>query len=137
MTHALADVASIVFISTAVNHLGLIPAIEGMAKIPLPIVNCPKCLSFWLTLAYGFVCCDTIAASNLITVLATSFLAAWSATWLELGMASIDYLYMHIYETLYPQPHHDHTPAADSASGLPDSPVSGVQQTSGNEPHNQ
>ena len=37
---------------TAVNHLGLIQAVEERIDKSIPIVNCHKCLSFWATLAY-------------------------------------------------------------------------------------
>lgn len=48
----LSDIASIVFACVAMNHLGLISAIETVLRCSLVIVNCVKCLTFWCVLAY-------------------------------------------------------------------------------------
>lgn len=96
----LIDVASIVFVCVTVNHLGLISAIEEVTGKKLPIVNCPKCLTFWITMGY---CCDQITVCSVswaITILATSFLASYSALWLELLEGYIDTLYMKLYEKI-------------------------------------
>jgi len=97
------DIAAIVFASTAVNHLGLIKAVEGIIKREIPIVNCPRCLTFWGVLAYGGLSGDGLAAANpsaLPWLLATAFLCSYLAIWLELLMYSIDTLYNRIYDTL-------------------------------------
>lgn len=93
------DVMMIVFSVVAANHLGLVAAVESTIHHHLPIVNCPKCASFWAVFAYGSVCCDTIAA--IPTTLAVAFLSAWSAIWLDLLMGIIDYLYLKVYDTIY------------------------------------
>ena len=90
------DIACIVFICTCMNHLGLIGAIEDVIKHPLPIVNCVKCSSFWCTLSYCFWC-----GCHPITMLAISFLASYSAIWLELAMGIIDFLYSTAYGKIY------------------------------------
>lgn len=97
----------ILFSSVAANHLGLVAAVEGVIRHRLPIVNCPKCLTFWATLGYGCsVCCDSIAAlpsvlpAALPLLLAQSFLAAYLAIWLELLMFTIDTIYNRLYDTL-------------------------------------
>ena len=92
------DIASIVFVCVTANHLGLIGAVENIIGKRLPIVNCPKCLSFWVTLGYG---CYNIAADWTV-VLAISFLASYSALWLELLEGFIDTLYTKIYDKIYP-----------------------------------
>lgn len=96
------DIAAVVFFSTAVNHLGLIAAIERVIHHRLPIVNCPKCLAFWSTFAYG-VSGDGITAalpSVLPRLLAISILCSYLAIWLELLMYAIDTLYNRIYGIL-------------------------------------
>lgn len=96
------DIAAVVFFSTAVNHLGLIQAIEGVIHHKLPILNCPKCLSFWGTLACGLSGDGITAAlpSALPRLLAISILCAYTAIWLELIMYAIDTLYNKIYGIL-------------------------------------
>ena len=94
-------IAAVVAFSTAVNHLGLIAAIERVIHHRLPVVDCPKCLSFWGTLAYG-LSGDGMAAhpSALIRLLAISILCSYLAVWLELIMYAIDTLYNKIYGIL-------------------------------------
>lgn len=100
MTSAL-EIASILFSSVAINHLGLVAAVEKVIAHRLPVINCPKCLSFWATLIYGCsVCCDSIAA--LPQTVALSLLCAWLAVWLDLAMGIIDHLYIKVYDTFYP-----------------------------------
>lgn len=106
----LTDMLLILFSCVAANHLGLVAAIEKAISRRLPVINCPKCLSFWATLIYGLltsifgcsVCCDSVAAlpSAIPSVLALSFLAAYAAIWLELIMFSIDTLYNSIYDKI-------------------------------------
>ena len=105
------DIAAVVFFSTAVNHLGLIQAIERVVHHRLPVVNCPKCLSFWSTFAYG-VSGDGITAalpSVLPRLLAISILCSYLAICLELLMYAIDTLYNRIYVKIenISQEHHD------------------------------
>ena len=94
---AWSDIAWITIACTAANHLGLVKAVEDVIRWRLPVVGCPKCLTFWSVLAY--LACSGERSAPLI--LATSFLAAYTAIWLELLMAIIDSLYDRIYDTLY------------------------------------
>lgn len=96
------DIAAVVFFSVAVNHLGLIQAIERVIHHRLPIANCPKCLTFWGTLAYGLSGDGCLAAlpSCLPRLLAISILCSYLAIWLELIMYAIDTLYNRIYDIL-------------------------------------
>jgi hypothetical protein len=94
------DIAMIVFVAVTANHLGLIAAIEDFFRVEIAIVNCPKCLSFWMTLGYC-----VFGHSNglgLIGCLAISFLASYSAVWLELFEGFIDKLYSKAYDKIYP-----------------------------------
>lgn len=95
------DIACIIIAATSANHLGLIEAAEGVIGRRLPVVSCSKCLTFWSVLAWCcLVCCDNIAAlpRSLPRLLAVSFLASYTAIWLELLMACIDTIYNRIYE---------------------------------------
>ena len=115
-------VSLILFSSVAANHLGLVAAVEGVIRHRLPILNCPKCLTFWATLTYGcLVCCDSIAAlpsvlpAVLPRLLAQSFLAAYLAIWLELLMFTIDTLYNRLYDKINKY-HQDDGDEADTES---------------------
>lgn len=97
------DIAAIVFVCTAVNHLGLIAAIERIINRSLPVVNCPKCLTFWSVLAYGIATVPCTSQQGLAAaprLLAISFLCSYLALWLELLMYAIDTLYNIIYGTI-------------------------------------
>ena len=102
------DIAGIVFACTAANHLGLIQAVEMVIHRRLPIVSCVKCLTFWAVLVYELW---RVGFSDIPTVLAISFLSAWSAIWLDLFMGIIDKLYLKIYGKIYPTAN---TPDADT-----------------------
>lgn len=104
------DIAGIVFACVTANHLGLISAIEGVVGRKMPIVNCPKCLTFWVTV--GTV--GAVGDVGIVTVLAVSFLASYSAVWLELLEGYIDTLYMKCYEKIYPNATNDTPAAADT-----------------------
>ena len=101
---AWSDIAWIVIACTSVNHLGLIRAVEGIIHHRMPVVNCPKCLTFWSVLIYGIAVSVPVGFADGITaiprILAVSFLAAYAAIWLELIMYSIDTIYNRIYDTL-------------------------------------
>ena len=130
------DMAGIVFACTAVNHLGLIQAVEERIDKSIPIVNCHKCLSFWATLAYCVATSTTaglfsasggsaaaLVLSGLplaIHALAISSLAAWLSIWLDLLMGIIDKIYIHIYEKTYPNPDNDHALATNADNGNPE-----------------
>ena len=96
------DIACIVFTCVTANHLGLVSAIEKAAKHSLKIVNCVKCSSFWFVLIYMLV-----TTFDVILSLAISFLATYSAIWLELLEGYVDTLYLKIYEKIYHNPSND------------------------------
>ena len=115
------EIASILFSSVAINHLGLVAAVEKVIARRLPVIDCPKCLSFWVTLTYGCsVCCDSIAAlpSVLPHLFALSLLCAWLAIWLDLAMGIIDQLYIKVYDTFYPTTNPTDTDALDTDNSL-------------------
>ena len=95
------DIAAIVFACTAVNHLGLIKAVEGVVRHSLPVVNCPKCLTCWSVMAYCMATVPCTSAQDVLAVLprllAISLLCSYLAIWLELLMYATDTLYNRIY----------------------------------------
>lgn len=123
------DIAAIVFASVTANHLGLIKAVIAVffkKRQKLPIVSCPRCLTFWGVTAYGLACFLTGNAAGpsgdgaiatlpsvLPRLLAISLLCSYIAIWLELIEGLIDKLYDHIYEQIYPTA----DTAADDAPG--------------------
>ena len=105
------DIACIVFVCVTMNHLGLISAIEGVLRRNLPIVNCPKCSTFWLVLAYAL-----LGSQSVLLSLAISFLASYVAIWLELLEGIIDTIYNKVYETFFESDTANDTLASDSAT---------------------
>jgi hypothetical protein len=103
------DIAAIVFVCTAVNHLGLIAAIERVIRHRLPVVNCPKCLTCWSVFAYGIATVPYVSPQIVARLLAISLLCSYLAIWLELLMYAIDTLYNRIYVKIenISQEHHD------------------------------
>lgn len=97
------DLAAIVFFGVTVNHLRLIAAVERIIRHPLPILNCPKCLTFWSVLICGVAEADSSSFTlhSSLRLLATSILCAYLAIWLELLEGIIDKLYLKIYEQIY------------------------------------
>ena len=115
------DIACIVFVCVTSIHLGLVGRITEVLKLDLrkfEILTCPKCLTWWCTMFYGFTeftVAEQIAFCIFVKVLAISFLASYSAIWLELFEGYVDTLYMKLYEKIYPNSDND-TPAADADS---------------------
>lgn len=89
------ELAAIVFAATAVNHLGLIAAIEKTLGMRLPLFNCPKCLTFWVSLIWLIS-----QGAGVIGTAAISLALAYAALWVELAMGVIDHLYYWIYDKI-------------------------------------
>lgn len=92
----LLDVAMLTFSSVTANHLGLIAAAERILKRSLPILNCPKCCTFWLVLFS-----TVLTGWNMVSALATSFLCAYLALWLNLLFAFIDKQFNLLYDKIF------------------------------------
>ena len=88
----LMDIACIVFIATAINHLGLISTIERIIKRKLWVIDCPKCLTCWSVMTYQLV-----TGCHPLLSLAIALLCSYLALWLNLIMYAIDTLYNRIY----------------------------------------
>lgn len=90
------DIACIVFVCVTANHLGLINAIEDVVGTELPVINCVKCSTYWFTLCYTL-----FATHDIILSFAISFLASYSAIWLELFEGIVDTYYNKLYDEIY------------------------------------
>lgn len=90
------DIACLVVACTLVNHLGLVDAVEGVINRKLPVVNCPKCLTFWSGLAYLL-----FNRMPVIQSIAIALLMSYAALWLWLSMGYLDSLYNWIYGKIY------------------------------------
>lgn len=90
------DIAMLMASATLANHMGLVEAVEKTIGFKLPIINCPKCCSFWLTLCYTLLCGVTAIHS-----VAISFLMAYLAIWFNLILGLADRLYNWIYESAF------------------------------------
>lgn len=89
------NVAAIVFICTAMNHMGLIRAVEERIGFALPIIGCTKCSTYWATFIFL-----SVTTRVLISSMAVAFLCSYISTWLELGMGYVDKLYLKCYEKI-------------------------------------
>jgi len=119
------DIAGIVFVCTAANHIGPIPDIEAFLRRKLPVVGCIKCLTFWSVLVYEVATANSslFTLHSSLQMLAISFLCAWASIWLDLFMGIIDHLYLMIYEQIYPAANTADTDAlsvSDAVSDVPD-----------------
>ena len=94
-------VLSIVFICVSVNHLGLVEAIQRIIKHNVPIVNCSKCLTFWVSLIFLF------GKTDLVNIMFLSLLAAYLSLWVELAMGIIDKFYVRLYEKIFGETYFD------------------------------
>lgn len=115
------NVPVITFAVVAMNHLGLVAAIERTVKHRLPIISCPKCMTFWAVLADGILTGISRPGDAIVTV-AVALLAAWAAIWLELFMGFIDRQYLRAYEQIYPAAaaaDTDETGPRDTVSDVP------------------
>lgn len=99
----IADVAAVTLAAVLANHMGLIETIEGIIRHKLPIINCSRCLTFWSVMAVLIASEWTSAIRHLPVIVATSFLAAYAAMWLELLFGIIDKQYERIYKKTYPE----------------------------------
>lgn len=97
------DVAAVTIAAVLANHMGLIEAMEKVVRHKLPILNCSRCLTFWSVMAVLIASEWTAAIRHMPIIVATSFLAAYAAMWLELLFGIIDKQYERIYEKTYPE----------------------------------
>lgn len=105
------NAVALMFSCVAMNHMGLISAIEQQIGHELPIINCTKCSVFWITLIYGIY-----STKAFIIPVAMAFLYSYIALWLELLMGYIDSIYLKLYGKIVSTAGDD-TSAADTDDG--------------------
>ena len=88
-------VIALTFIAVAINHMGLVEAVEKVIGKRLLIVGCTKCAAFWMTLAYNLY-----ISREVIPSAAMAFLYSYLALWLELLMGQVDSIYIKCYEKI-------------------------------------
>ena len=94
--------AMITFSAVAANHLRLVAAVEKVIRHRLPIVNCPKCATFWGVLIYGALTVrHFVGIRDMVEVLAVAFLCAYLSLWVNLLFAIIDHFFNKIYDSLF------------------------------------
>ena len=93
------NVVAVVLSAVLTNYLGLIEAVEKVIHHKLPILNCPRCLTFWLTLC--LLLCH-FSLRHLPIIVATSLLCAYLSEWVELCFGIFDKFYENIYNKTYP-----------------------------------
>lgn len=113
----IATCACLMFSFTCANHLGLVEKVENIIGYSIPIVNCPKCATFWSTL----IC--LVSTGNVAVAVALSFLFAYLALWLELAMCVIDNLYKKVYEKIISDSASDKA-SSDADTGNTEGPLS-------------
>lgn len=115
------DYFLLAFVCAAMNHMGLIAAAEKILGHSLPVLNCAKCSTFWITLGYGVVHWKALVSpyDSAVPIAALSFAFAYVAVWLDLLMGGVDIIYLRIYDAFYPTAAGaaDSAPAAETDNG--------------------
>ena len=92
------EVAAIMTSCVMAIHMGLVDAIlrvYGMEDKDVPIIRCPKCLTFWAVLLFL-----VLSGHSVIISLATSFLASYVGIWFDLLLGIMDEWYEDIYNRI-------------------------------------
>ena len=92
-------------------QMGLSDAVQRALHISLRIVSCPKCLTWWICLAYQLT-----HDYGILESVATSFVCAYCALWLALMYDALATLYNYAYKTITPDTAEDSQALADEAS---------------------
>ena len=105
------EAAMVLACSVLFIGMGLSGEIQRIAGISLKVLNCPKCLTFWSTLAVLLARRHPVLPS-----VAVSFLASYAAMWLTLAYDAATVKYNALYEKI------TETPGTGEGFG-PDSPT--------------
>ena len=92
------DVVVIAFSCVMFTHMGLVDAmlrVYGIEDRGVPVITCPKCLSFQCVLWFL-----VLTGHNIIHSIATAFLASYVSIWFDLFLGLMDYLYEYIYKRI-------------------------------------
>jgi hypothetical protein len=87
---ALITVSCVLFV-----QMGLSEAIQRALHISLRIVSCPKCLTWWICLAY-----QVTHDYGIIEAVAASFVCSYCALWMALAYDALATLYNYAYKTI-------------------------------------
>ena len=86
----LVTVSCVIFV-----QMGLVDAIGKVLRYEFKIISCPKCLTFWVSLAV-----HVIHGRGVLETVTASFLSAYSALWLSLFYDALALLYNKGYEAI-------------------------------------
>lgn len=92
------DIVALMLSSVMFIHMGLVDAIlrvYGLKDKNVPIITCPKCLTFQSVLWFLI-----LTGHNIIHSVAISFLASYCAIWLDLLLGLMDMWYENIYNRI-------------------------------------
>lgn len=89
---ALITISAVLFV-----QMGLSEAIQGALKFSSKVLSCPRCLSFWIVLAWSL-----LRRNGAIVSVAASFICAYCALWLALLYDIIATKYNKIYDKISP-----------------------------------
>lgn len=109
------DVAMITFSCVMMIHMGLVDAILDAYNVhdrELPIITCPKCLSFHCVLWFLI-----LTRHNVILSVAASFLASYCAIWFDLLLGQMDVLYEDIHKRISCRTENNSTVVHDKKNG--------------------
>ena len=76
-------------------NMGLSEAIQEFFGIQSRLLSCPKCLTFWTTLAFLL-----ISRCSFVLAVGGSFLFSYSALWADLGLSMLNKIYNELSEQL-------------------------------------
>ena len=86
----------IMLICVLANHLGLIEGVEGVIRTKLPIINCPKCSTFWFASTYMVITSDSI-----ICAIVYALFLAYASIWMEMLFGLIDKQYDKLFAQIF------------------------------------
>lgn len=84
---------AVMLAATLAQHLGLSEAVAGVL---VKIAKCPKCMSFWCTLAVLLY-----AGCDVFTALGLSLITAYVSQWLGLVLYALNIMYNRIWERIH------------------------------------
>lgn len=92
------DAALLTVSAVLAVQMGLTEAIQTKLSFKSQILSCPRCLTFWLVLAWLLV-----HDAPLILSIAASFICSYCALWLCLLYDAIATIYNKAYGKIYPE----------------------------------
>lgn len=87
---ALVAVSCVLFV-----QMGLSGTVQEILHFKSRILSCPKCLTFWVVLAW-----ELTHRVGLVVSIATSFILSYAALWSALILDGLTVLYNSLYDTI-------------------------------------